>query len=261
MTYYSISEFSKLTQTPITTLRYYDKLGILVPELIKDNNYRYYTYEQIQTVEWINLLKQCGLSLHEIHHMFTDELEDYNYIFVNYQKLIASKKKEIECLEYNYKRLIKKQNLKQELIKHKDYYWRVLDKGTFIVQPIDIVEKQTRFNLPCEIYMQLKNNQLVESIPIMPKGYVYKNNKLYYYVELVNDIDLDLVDKDVIVNIEGGNHYCFISKIDCIDDNIIKMLKNLNKTKEDIKHIVLEKILDDPLKEFINLYEIQIMIK
>ncbi len=189
MTYYSISEFSKLTQTPITTLRYYDEVGILVPKLIKDNNYRYYTYEQIQTIEWINMLKECGLSLHEINDMFKDELEDYNYIFNNYKKLIDSKKKEIERLEYNYKRLIKKQNLKQELIKHKEAYWRVMDSGTLVVQEIKEIEKQTRFNLPCEIYMQLKANQLIESIPIMPKGYISKNDKIYYYVELVNDIN------------------------------------------------------------------------
>lgn len=42
----TIKEFSKLTHTPIDTLKYYDRIDILKPALIGDNRYRYYKPEQ-----------------------------------------------------------------------------------------------------------------------------------------------------------------------------------------------------------------------
>ena len=46
--YLTIGEISKLTGVPISTLRYYDSEGIILP-LYKDkkNNYRYYSEIQI----------------------------------------------------------------------------------------------------------------------------------------------------------------------------------------------------------------------
>ena len=49
--YYSIGKVSTLCCVPIKTLRYYDKIGLLVPEYRKDeSNYRYYTQDQILTL-------------------------------------------------------------------------------------------------------------------------------------------------------------------------------------------------------------------
>ena len=46
-TYFSVGEISKLTNVPIQTLRYYDKMGLLKPAYINEqNNYRYYSVNQ-----------------------------------------------------------------------------------------------------------------------------------------------------------------------------------------------------------------------
>ncbi len=56
-TYFLIGEISKLTNVPIQTLRYYDKMGLLKPSYInKQNNYRYYSLNQFIKID---LLKQC----------------------------------------------------------------------------------------------------------------------------------------------------------------------------------------------------------
>ena len=66
-TYFSVGEISKLTNVPIQTLRYYDKMGLLKPAYINEqNNYRYYSVNQFIKID---LLKQCkliGLSRVEI---------------------------------------------------------------------------------------------------------------------------------------------------------------------------------------------------
>lgn len=65
--YYSIGKVSTLCNVPIKTLRYYDKIGLLVPEYRKcDSNYRYYTQDQILTLFIIRKLKHLGIPLKDI---------------------------------------------------------------------------------------------------------------------------------------------------------------------------------------------------
>ena len=67
---YSIGKVSTLCNVPVRTLRYYDKIGLLVPEYRKDeSNYRYYTQDQILTLFIIRKLKLLGIPLKEIHEI------------------------------------------------------------------------------------------------------------------------------------------------------------------------------------------------
>ncbi len=71
--YYSIGKVSTLCNVPIKTLRYYDKIGLLVPDYRKDDsNYRYYTQEQILTLFIIRKLKLLGIPLKEISQIVCD---------------------------------------------------------------------------------------------------------------------------------------------------------------------------------------------
>lgn len=71
--YYSIGKVSTLCNVPIKTLRYYDKIGLLVPEYRKtDSNYRYYTQEQILTLFIIRKLKHLGIPLKEVNEIVTN---------------------------------------------------------------------------------------------------------------------------------------------------------------------------------------------
>lgn len=64
---YSISAFSKLSNTSIQTLRYYDTIKLLKPRLIGEfNNYRYYTNEELTKIKVIKKLKKMGFKLKEI---------------------------------------------------------------------------------------------------------------------------------------------------------------------------------------------------
>ncbi len=64
---FKIGEFSKLVQVPVTTLRYYDQVGLLKPvEVDRFTGYRYYTASQIPPVHRILALKGLGFSLEQI---------------------------------------------------------------------------------------------------------------------------------------------------------------------------------------------------
>ncbi|GHO62184.1 MerR family transcriptional regulator [Ktedonobacter sp. SOSP1-52] len=64
---FKISEFSRLSQVSMKTLRYYDQIGLLKPASIDPfNGYRYYTTEQLFRLNRILAYKDLGLTLEQI---------------------------------------------------------------------------------------------------------------------------------------------------------------------------------------------------
>lgn len=64
---YRIGEIAKIKRIDAQTLRYYDRMGILSPAIIdEENGYRYYTQDQFVEVDRIKFYKTLGLSLEEI---------------------------------------------------------------------------------------------------------------------------------------------------------------------------------------------------
>ena len=62
-----IGDFAKRCQTTIKTLRYYDQLGLLVPDVIDHfTQYRYYGSGKIEEMRRITELKNIGFTLDEI---------------------------------------------------------------------------------------------------------------------------------------------------------------------------------------------------
>lgn len=68
-----IGMFSRITQTSIGQLRYYDDIGLLKPAYIDpQTGYRYYELDQMNTLNRILNLKALGLALEDIAHLLYD---------------------------------------------------------------------------------------------------------------------------------------------------------------------------------------------
>ena len=68
--YYSIGKVSSICDVPIKTLRYYDQIGLLVPQYRKeDGHYRYYEHTQLLTLHIIRKLRLLGVSLKDIQRI------------------------------------------------------------------------------------------------------------------------------------------------------------------------------------------------
>lgn len=71
----TIGEFSRLTQVPAKTLRYYDTIGLFCPaEVDRFTNYRYYSMTQLPRLYRILALKALGLSLEQIANLLDEDL-------------------------------------------------------------------------------------------------------------------------------------------------------------------------------------------
>lgn len=70
--YYKIGEISKIYKISSDILRYYDKIGLIIPDYIGENGYRYYSKKQIWKLNNIRNLRNIGVGLEDIKE-FLDE--------------------------------------------------------------------------------------------------------------------------------------------------------------------------------------------
>ena len=64
--YLTTGEFAKLLGIPKKTLFFYNDIGLFCPEIVAENGYRYYSYNQLYMFEIILSLKELGMPLKEI---------------------------------------------------------------------------------------------------------------------------------------------------------------------------------------------------
>jgi DNA-binding transcriptional MerR regulator len=62
----STGEFAKLTGVTKQTLLHYDKMGIFKPSIVDVNNYRYYSFTQLETFTVISMLREMNVPISEI---------------------------------------------------------------------------------------------------------------------------------------------------------------------------------------------------
>ena len=61
-----IGEISKITGTPVSTLRYYEEIGLVKPACKSGAKYRYYRKGDIQLIIFIKKAQNIGFTLDEI---------------------------------------------------------------------------------------------------------------------------------------------------------------------------------------------------
>ncbi len=72
---FKIGEFSKITQVPASSLRYYDEIDLFKPQLTDhDTGYRYYKVDQIPRLNLIVAYKELGLNLEQVKVLLENNL-------------------------------------------------------------------------------------------------------------------------------------------------------------------------------------------
>ncbi|WP_440897813.1 MerR family transcriptional regulator [Amphibacillus sp. Q70] len=95
---FKISEFSRLSGTSTRMLRHYEKWQLLIPNYIDEKTkYRFYSAQQLQTVNKIKKLQSLGFSLALIKEIFAarDEQEIEKYLSLRKQEI----SKELEAIQ------------------------------------------------------------------------------------------------------------------------------------------------------------------
>ena len=70
---YSIGEVSKLCNVSKKALRFYDEIGLISPDKISSNNYRYYSRKSLLNLTVLKYYKQMGFRLEEMRKLINSE--------------------------------------------------------------------------------------------------------------------------------------------------------------------------------------------
>ena len=91
---YHIGQLAQAAGVPTSTLRYYERTGLLRPTGRADNNYRVYTTETLQAVRFIRAAQAVGFTLDDVRALLTLRQSDTTFC-KDVQPLIAQRLQDI----------------------------------------------------------------------------------------------------------------------------------------------------------------------
>lgn len=123
---YRIGEFSKITNIPVKTLRYYDEIGLLKPEEIDIfTNYRYYGESNKEDLKIILELKSVGFTLEEIKN---------NWDNFNNEVMLEKKKELMQQATFIEERIKKIDKLRSEIVNNRIMLDKQIEKPTKVLK-------------------------------------------------------------------------------------------------------------------------------
>lgn len=96
--YLTVGQAAALSGVSVRTLRYYDQIGLLKPQQVGENGYRYYTQENLQTLQQILFFRELEFPLKEIACILRQPDFDRQRALQEHRKLLLLRKKRLEQL-------------------------------------------------------------------------------------------------------------------------------------------------------------------
>lgn len=99
---YTIKEVSEMMHLPISTLRYYDKMGLLPGLERKESGYRVFSDGDIEMLKIIDSFKKAGLQIKDIQNYLAlafkgeSTLEERYQIFLRQEEVLEEKITELQ---------------------------------------------------------------------------------------------------------------------------------------------------------------------
>ncbi|MGX6592441.1 MerR family transcriptional regulator [Cetobacterium ceti] len=225
---YKISDVAKIFNISRQTLIYYDKINLFKPEYKnEENNYRYYSDNQLYDLYFILALKEGGFSLKEIENYYESTSNNCGEKFLN-EKIL-----EID------KQILKLKNLKTLILKKQMELKNILDEKD--TEPkVEFQNKNYLFNL------KVNNIQgVTEAIKKLDE--IKKQKKIgneFYITSLRKE---DILSKNfykintvgILLNEEDKK--LFLEKYEVIEPNLYGII--YHKDIYDNIHLTYEKLL------------------
>lgn len=243
--YFTISEFAKLRNININSLRYYEKIGVLRPYYVDEKTgYRYYSPEQVSILDVILLCINFGMPLKELtNYINNEDMIDNKELFETGKKIaqerICDFQMELSKIEYTLQYF----NNNQQYSEEKGFYSRNISERTVItldytgslsdIRKIEI-ESGKLYN-----YAQSKKFS-----PVFPAGLFISRNKEQMQTKIFFEIVRKNVEDKSVMTIPAGEFQC--CQVDLTPEIDIQQLINATygaDRKDDIiiSNMLLEK--------------------
>jgi len=244
--YFLISEFAKLRDININSLRYYEKLGILKPAYVDERTgYRYYATEQLPLLNNIILCVQLGISLKEMATYIDGEGNLQTQRLLEQGKIVAQKR--ITEMQNNLKYIehsLKNMEENREFVNKEGTYTRNIRERRIITTDsysgkLDVKKVVSKIS---ELYKIAQKNNF---FPILPAGQILELDKdgkvsIRFFLEILNCED----EYQRVEVLPAGEYSCVQLVLDPETDLEKRVRENWNIQQDSriiIDNIVLDK--------------------
>lgn len=155
-TLFTIGQFAALHEINKKTLMWYDEIGLLIPACIKENGYRYYSYQQSAELETILMLRELNVSLEEIRKFMRNRTVD------NFECLLQEKITELNQTISHLK------SIQKVLVNHQKDMETL---HSLDLSAITLIEKQSHYLVSVDVTADLPFEKEIEQVISEAKKY------------------------------------------------------------------------------------------
>lgn len=204
----SIGTVAKIRNVNVQSLRYYEKLGILIPAYINpETGYRYYSLEQIMILDTIILCVDLGIPLKDLKNYVDSENRlEFEKLLKAGKKLAVEKIQKIESNINSIDRTLQHINAQRSFFGRKGYYSRFIFERSAITTDCEpTMSAKTYEKKLSELFSLAKEKNLQASFP---HGIIYnfRNGNL---VSSKMFLEVLPSSSDMVLKFEEGNYLCF----------------------------------------------------
>ncbi|MBQ5561821.1 MAG: MerR family transcriptional regulator, partial [Clostridia bacterium] len=117
-----IKEFAELTGVTVRTLRYYDKIGLLKPSFIDQNNgYRFYDEKSLERMQEILFYRELDFSLKSISEILSYRNYNKQNIIKEQKYLLTLKKQRLEKIISALETIEQKGEIQMDVFDNKNF--------------------------------------------------------------------------------------------------------------------------------------------
>lgn len=260
---YSIGEVSKIKKITVKALRYYHKVGILIPKYIDDNTgYRYYSIDQFIHIDIIKGCRALGTSIVELQEIFKDCETEKLLTFLHVKREEAeeniTKMKEIIA---NIDSLNNSVEYSKVLIKDGEIRIKHFDDRYIVVAPCKEVGGLKELIPYSELEKIIKNKNLNMSIE---RGIGYDFNSegevepFYVFNEIIKDENIK-IDKHIDL-LPKGDYLTLAYTKENEEECINKIVKYIKENNLEVKKFIEIELFNDFFNTKTYSCQIQILI-
>ncbi len=241
--YFLISEFAKLRDININSLRYYEKLGLLKPAYVDEKtNYRYYAPEQISVLNKIILCVQLGIPLKEMVKYIDKDGNLQSQKLLEQGKIVAQKRIEEMQNNLNYiESSLKSIEANKKFADEKGVYTRRIEERNVIVTGYfdRRLEIKEMVSAVAEIYKIAQKNDF---FPVLPAGQILEMDEIgemryRCFLEILNHKK----DHPKVLTIPAGEYSCM--QVELTPELNLMELINTNWGCDERKVLILDNVM------------------
>lgn len=207
--YMKISEFAKLRNVDLNSMRYYEKLGLLKPAYIDPlTKYRYYLPEQLPQLDTVLFAIACGMPLKELkQYIDKDGNIDSKRFMERGQELIENDINGLKTKLANIEHSLEYMRTTEEYKNTSAPYVRHIKRRRLVLSekmPTDIPPQNIEMHGVKLFDYALKQNMS----PVLPLGTIVSRQKDEQFVLLFFEVMNERAENENIKEIPEGDYLC-----------------------------------------------------